>query len=84
MRPPLFLVHIRRICSRQIQRERAACADRAVQPDFSAKQSRDLTANGEAEAGPSVLPCDGSVCLLERLENDLMFVGRNTDAGIDH
>ena len=84
MRPPLSFVHIRRIRCGQIQRERAAFAGRAVQPDFSAKQSRNLATNGEAEAGPSVLPCDGPVCLLERLENDLVFVGRNADPGIDH
>src|SRR2546427_9287395 len=83
MQPP-SLVHIRRVRCRQVQRKRAAFADRAIQSDFSPKQSRNLPADGEAEAGPSVFPCDRTVCLLERFEDDLVFVGSNTDSAINY
>src|SRR5204863_5230583 len=83
MRPP-SLVHIRHVGCRQVQRKGAAFADRAIQSNFSPKQSRNLPADRETEAGPSIFPCDRTVRLLERFEDDLVFVRSNTDSGIDH
>src|SRR5262249_6472528 len=41
-------------------------------------------ADGEAEAGAAVLAAGAAVRLLERLEDDLLLVRRDADAGVAH
>ena len=69
---------------RQIEREGAALARRAVQLDFAAEQVREFAADREAEAGAAVLAAGAGVGLLERLEDDLLLFQRNADAGVGH
>ena len=54
----------------------------ADQPDLAAEQARDLAADRQAEAGAAVLAAGGAVGLLERLEDDLLLVRRDADAGV--
>ena len=70
------------IGDRQIERKRAADAGRAAQLDFAAQQARQFAADREAEAGAAVFAAGAGVGLLERLEDDLLFLERNADAGI--
>ncbi len=44
----------------------------------------DLPADRETEPGAAVLPARAAISLLERLENDLLLVLRDADAGIGH
>src|SRR5208283_3879217 len=55
---------------------------RAAEPNLTAEQAREFAADGESETGAAVLAAHAAVGLLERLENDLLLVGRNTDSGI--
>ena len=57
-------------------------ARRAAQLDLAAEQARELAADGEAEAGAAVLAAGAGVGLLERLEDDLLLLGRDADAGV--
>ena len=72
------------IVDRQIERERAADAGRAAQLDFAAEQVRQFAADGEAEAGAAIFAAGAGIGLLERLEDDLLLLRRNADAGIGH
>ena len=67
---------------RQIERERAALSGSARQADFTAQQARDFAADGQSEPGAAVLPAGAAVRLLEGLENDLLLVGGDADAGV--
>ena len=70
---------------RQVQRERAALARLAAEADLAAEQGRELAADREAEAGAAVLAARAGVGLLERLEDQLLLLGRDADAGVgDH
>ena len=70
------------VALRQVQREGAAGAGPAHEPDLAAEQSRQLAADGEAEAGAAVLARGRAVGLLEGLEDDLLLDGRDADAGV--
>ena len=70
------------ILERQVERERAALARRAVQLDLAAEQIGKLAADRQAEAGAAILAAGAGVGLLERLEDDLLLLGGNADAGI--
>jgi hypothetical protein len=70
------------VALRQVQGEGAADAGRADEPDLAAEQPRQLAADREAEAGAAVLARGRAVGLLERLEDDLLLVGRDADAGV--
>jgi len=49
---------------------------------ISPPSSRDkLAADGQAQAGAAVLAAGAAVRLLERLEDDLLLVRRDADAG---
>ena len=53
--------------------------------DLAAEQVRELAADREAEAGAAVLAAGAGVGLLERLEDELLLLGRDADAGVgDH
>ena len=69
---------------RQVERERAAHARRADQPNFAAEQARHFAADRQAQARAAVLAARAAVGLLERLEDDLLLLRRNADAGIGH
>ena len=71
-----------RVGDRQVERERAALAGRADQPDLAAEQRRQLAADREAEAGAAVLAAGAGVGLLERLEDQPLLLGRDADAGV--
>ena len=73
----------RRVDLRQVEREGAALARRA-RPGGSRRRSRrdELAADRQAQAGAAVLAAGAAVGLLERLEDDLLLVGRDADAGV--
>ena len=50
--------------------------------DLAAEQAGDLAADRQAEAGAAVLAAGAAVGLLEGLEDDLLLVGGNADAGV--
>ena len=58
------------------------CAGRADQADFAAEQRRQLAADGQAQAGAAVLAARAGVGLLERLEDQLLLLRRDADAGV--
>src|SRR5690606_16048496 len=62
---------------RQVERERAALPRGARQADLAAEELGELAADREAEARAAVLARGRAVGLLERLEDDLLLVGRD-------
>ena len=50
--------------------------------DLAAEQVRELAADRETQAGSSVLSAGAGVGLHEGLEDDLLLLGRNADAGV--
>src|SRR6202035_3734370 len=66
----------------QVERERTAVARRAYQVNLAAEQACDLPADRQAQAGASVLAARAAVGLLKGLEDNVLFVGGNADAGI--
>ena len=70
------------VCLRQIQGERAAVARAALEHELAAEQPGELAADRETEAGAAVLAAGAAVGLLERLEDDLLLVRRDADAGV--
>src|SRR5207244_4338376 len=67
----------------QVERERAALARLALEADLSAEQLGEVAADAQAEAGAVVLAAGGAVGLLKSLEDDLVLLTRNADAGVD-
>ena len=67
---------------RQVESEARTKAFLARHADLAAQQSRDLAADGQAEAGATVLPCGRCVRLLERLEDDPLLLVGDSDARI--
>ena len=64
------------VAQRQVEREGAALAGDAREPDFAAQQRRQLAADGQAQAGAAVLAAGAGVGLLEGLEDDLLLLRR--------
>src|SRR5581483_465531 len=54
----------------------------AHEPDLSAEQARDLAADGQAQARSAVAAVGAAVGLLEGLEDDLVLLRRDPDAGV--
>ena len=54
----------------------------AREADLAAQQRRQLAADRQAEAGAAVLAAGARVGLLERLEDQLLLLGRDADAGV--
>ena len=73
-----------RVHQRQVKREGAALSRRAGQADLAAQQLGQLAADRQAQAGAAVLAAGRAVGLLERLEDDLLLVARDADAGVRH
>ena len=71
-----------RIFDRQVERERAADAGGRAQMDLAAQQIGELATDRQAEAGAAVLAAGRGVGLLERLEDDLLLLQQDADAGI--
>ena len=53
-----------------------------TQADLAAEQPGDLAADRQAQARAAVLAAGAAVGLLERLEDDLLLVRRDADAGV--
>ena len=53
-----------------------------LQLDLAAEQVRELAADREAKTGAAVLAAGAGIGLLERLEDDLLLLERNADAGV--
>src|SRR6476469_4740494 len=70
------------IGDRQIQSECAADTRRTAQLDFPAQKARQFAADCEAQPGSAVLAAGASIGLLECLENDFLFLDRNSDASV--
>ena len=69
---------------RQVQREARALSRRAGQADFAAEQLRQFARDRKAQARAAVLAAGRTVGLLERLEDDLLLVAADADAGVRH
>ena len=70
------------VVQRQVQRERAALAVDAGQPDLAAEQHGQLAADRQAQAGAAVLARGAGVGLLEGLEDQPLLLRRDADAGV--
>ena len=68
---------------RQRERERAALADLALDPDLPAVMLDDLAADRQAEAGALRLVGEGVADLLEPLEHLRLVRRRDAHAGVD-
>ena len=66
----------------QRQREGAAAAGRAVERELAAQQARQIARDREPEPGAAVLAVGGAVGLTEGLEDDLVLLGGDADAGV--
>ena len=65
------------IVRRNIERKRAPLAGCAPELYLAAEQSRELAADGEAEARAAVLAARSGIRLLEGFEDELLFLGRD-------
>jgi hypothetical protein len=52
--------------------------------NFATQQGRKLAADGQPQTGAAILPAGAGIGLLKRLEDQLLLVERNADAGIRH
>ena len=69
---------------RHVELERAALVGGADDGDLAAQQARDFAADRQPETGAAVLATRAAVGLLERLEDDPLLGGRDTDPGVAH
>jgi hypothetical protein len=53
-----------------------------LQSDLAAQEARDFAADGQAQARAAEFAAGAAVGLRERLEDDLLFIGRDADAGV--
>src|SRR5258706_172586 len=67
---------------REIECEGTSLSDRTGQADLAAQQAGDLAANGQTQTRAAVTPAGAPVGLLERLEDALLLLRSDTDAGI--
>ena len=72
-------LHVR---ERQVQRERAALPRLALDADLAAEEARELAADRQAEPCSAVATRGGAVGLLEGLEDELLLVLRDAEAGV--
>ena len=70
------------VVQRQVERERAALAVDAGEPDLAAEQHGQFAADGQAQAGAAVLARGAGVGLLEGLEDQPLLLRRDADAGV--
>ena len=70
------------VLRRQVQRKRTAALRYAAQVNLAAEQVCEFAADRESEAGAAVFAAGRGVGLLECLEDDLLFLGRNADTGV--
>ena len=67
---------------RQVKREHAAFARRAAQLNFAAEQAGEFAADRKTETRAAVFAARACVGLLERLEDDPLLFGGNSDTGV--
>src|SRR5262249_11382471 len=72
------------IFERQIEREARAYARRTAQVDLAAEQVRQLATDRKPETGATILTAGAGVRLHEGLEDHLLLLERDADAGIRH
>ncbi|MNL36075.1 hypothetical protein D3C87_1581420 [compost metagenome] len=82
LRDDLGLGIVRANCQGHVEMEGATLADLAFQLDRATHQVNELPGNGEAQAGSAVLAGDRVVCLGEGVEDDVLFLGGDADAGV--
>jgi hypothetical protein len=68
----------------QVRREGAALARRALDVEGAAEHPGDFAADRKAQAGAAILAGRAGFGLLEGLEDDLLLVLRDPDAGVAH
>src|SRR5258706_4190038 len=66
----------------KIQREDASFSNGTGQPDFATEQSRDFAADRQPQARAAIISAGAAIGLLEGLEDDLLFLGRDANAGV--
>src|SRR5690606_21260838 len=66
------------VAKRKVQRERAALAGGALQPDLAAEQRGELARDRQAETGAAVLAAGAGVRLLKRLEDETLLLRRDS------
>src|SRR5689334_21328931 len=69
---------------RQYDREATPLALAAHQMDGTAQQAHKLAGDGKAQARSAISAADGTVCLLESLEDALLLALGNPDPGVAH
>ena len=67
-----------------LNRVAGRAAPRTLHPDSSAHQLYEPARNGEPQAGAPIFPCGGGIRLLESAEDDTLFFGCDSDAGIGY
>src|SRR2546430_565750 len=77
----IFGLHI---TAGQEEGEGAAATWGALHPDLASQEPRDFSADGQTQPGPPELPARRTVCLLERLEDELLLFLGDTDPGVLH
>src|SRR5579872_3496931 len=66
----------------QEQSEGAALSERAGESNFASQQAGDFPRNSQTQPGAAVFAAGTSVGLLKCLEDNLLLLRRNTDAGV--
>jgi hypothetical protein len=80
---PLGLVrNLRRVEDGNLRRERRAEPDCALHRHAAAEELGELAAEGQAEAGAAHAPLHGTLDLGELLEDALLVLGRDANAGV--
>ena len=69
---------------RHSEMKSSAFAGVAFNPDFAPKQLSQAFANGQAQPGAAKMASGGGVNLLERLEQTVLSIQRDADAGVPH
>jgi hypothetical protein len=69
---------------RQLEAKKASFADGALRPQAATHQVYQSLADGESQAGSTEAASVGAIGLGEGIEDEVQFVGGNSDAGIFH
>ncbi len=73
-----------RVVQGQIQGKHTAFAVHAGQPDLTAQQGSQLTADGKPQTGPPVFARGAGIRLLESFKDQTLLVWRDANAGVFH
>src|SRR5262249_37570415 len=72
------------VSARQIKREGAAFAWRRDDAYFATQQARNLATDRKSQARAAIFAAGRTVRLLERFEDDPLFLDRNADASVSY